>query len=413
MDLAINVGRAEAQHDESCPEIGPICQIRNEPPQQHHTTLWLTELWLLGEYGLAPNWAVQASLPLRIIGTRTTYTDLSGHPIQLDYSNIHHRNETLVGLGDAQLQLHRAGTLSNFHWGGRVGVSLPTGKTEPNPYRLGALGLPHEHIQLGTGTFDPLLALDLTWVCGSWSVSAFGTSQLPLYQGPKGYRAGARIIGGAVVADAFSSFTARVGAIAYHEFPERWDGLVPTEDGNQGRTDVFLGPGITLPFAQDWSLSIDLRGRIYGHAVNAQLSFPVLLGISVGRLFHLEQGREETSVPPPEQPIDFADIATHGEATPLIAAKDRWTVFDFWAPWCEACKEVDRQLRDFASRSQMAIRRINIVDFDSPIARQELEGVTVLPHIRLVDPTGQKAWEGSGSPQELMREIQSRVPDGQ
>jgi hypothetical protein len=64
----------------------------------------------------------------------------------------------------------------------------------------------------------------------------------------------------------------RLGTSGFHEFPERWNGVVPTDDGNQGRTDLYLGSGVTIPFAQDWSVSIDVRGRFYGHAVNAQLN---------------------------------------------------------------------------------------------------------------------------------------------
>jgi len=111
----------------------------------------VTEVRLLGEYGLTPNVALQGALPLRIIDTRTRYTDLAGNPIQLDYQNIHHRNETLVGLGDAQLLMHHSARLGSFRLGSRIGLNLPTGMVHENPYRLGDLGLPHEHIQLGTG----------------------------------------------------------------------------------------------------------------------------------------------------------------------------------------------------------------------------------------------------------------------
>jgi len=45
----------------------------------------------------------------------------------------------------------------------------------------------------------------------------------------------------------------------------------------------------------------------------------------------------------------------------------------------------------------VAVRRINIVDFESPIGRGELAGVSVLPHVRLTDPTGRLAWELTGT----------------
>src|SRR5262249_18710400 len=163
--------------------IGPICQVRAEPPQQHHTSVWLTDVRLLGEYGVIPHFAVQAIVPVRIVGTRTTYTDLLGNPITLDYPSIHHRNEDLVGLGDIHLFLHHSTRLTGgLLLGDRIGVSIPTGKVQPNPFTLGDLGLPHEHIQFGTGTVDPLVAIDLTKTFSGWSLAAFGQAQIPLYR---------------------------------------------------------------------------------------------------------------------------------------------------------------------------------------------------------------------------------------
>lgn len=398
-------------HDSECPEIGPICQVRDEPPQQHHTFLWLTEARLLGEYGLLPALALQGSLPFRLVSTTTRYTDLSGNPIQLDYENIHHRDETLVGIGDAQLLLHHGRWVGPLRLGVRGGLSLPTGKVQPNPFRLGDLGLPHEHLQFGTGTFDPVLAVDVSNDFGAWSISAFALAQAPLYQGREGYQAGARIFGGAVASSGLglSGPSFRVGLMGLHEFAERWDGVVPSDDGNQGRTDLYLGPGITFPFAQDWSVSVDLRARVWGHAVNAQLDLPFVVELGIGRLLHLEQGAhedEERGHDEHEPAGDVQDVVSHGEAVALAPVPGKLTVFDFWAPWCEACKPLDARLRALAaSDERVALRRVNVVDFDSPIAAQELPGVSALPYARIVAGDGRVVWQGSGSPEEIMRRV--------
>ncbi len=74
--------------------------------------------------------------------------------------NIHHRTETYRGLSDLMLlatydkqALFRAGDSLKIS----AGTTLPTGKTEENPFELGDKGREHLHIQFGTGTFDPLL----------------------------------------------------------------------------------------------------------------------------------------------------------------------------------------------------------------------------------------------------------------
>jgi thiol-disulfide isomerase/thioredoxin len=182
---------------------------------------------------------------------------------------------------------------------------------------------------------------------------------------------------------------------------------VPTDDGNQGRTDLYLGPGVTIPFAQDWSVSIDLRGRLYGHAVNAQLDLPVVLD-SIGRLFHLESGAHEDDVAASSSG-DVLDVVQHGEAAPLNAEPGKWTVFDFWASWCEPCKTLDADLRKLAATDPtIAVRRVNIVDFDSPIAIQELRGVSALPHVRIVGPDQVVRWEGTAPPEDVMEHVRQR-----
>src|SRR5262245_2451598 len=180
VDASFSVSRAKAEHESECPEIGPICAVRNEPPQRHETTLWITEMRLLVEYGLVSHLALQGVLPVRLIDTRTVFTDLQGNELDLDYQNIHHRDQTLVGFGDPQLLLHTGFGFAPLHIGGRAGVSIPIGKTEPDPYRLGAEGLPHQHLQFGTGTFDPLLGIDLALDFSSWSIASFGSAQIPI-----------------------------------------------------------------------------------------------------------------------------------------------------------------------------------------------------------------------------------------
>jgi thiol-disulfide isomerase/thioredoxin len=373
--------------------------------------LLATDIRLLGEYGLLPRLAIQAMLPVRIVGTTTTFSDLSGRTISLDYPSIHHRDETLLGLGDAQVLLHRSFKLSAVSIGGRAGVSIPLGTVHEDPYRLGQEGLPHEHIQFGTGTWDPVVSADASANLDVWTFGAFGALQAPLYEGSRGYRAGARSTAGIVVSRPLGPVSVRLAGQVLHERPERWHGRVPTEDGNQGRTDVYVAPGVTWNFSGDWSMSADVRVRAFSHVVNAQLDMPVVLELGIGRLVHLEQGSDEHEQSA-EPGADVLDVVQGGETAELGPVAGKWTVFDFWASWCEACKALDAQLRELAARRPgIAIRRVNIVDFDSPIGRRELPGVSQLPHVRLVGPDGAIVFEASGSPEELVQAIEARTKE--
>ena len=313
-----------------------------------------------------------------------------------------------------QLWAHHGWKLGELLVSERLGVSIPTGGVEPNPYRLGEEGLPHQHILFGTGTFDPLVAIDLAHDFGPWQLSAWAQAQIPLYRNKYGYQAGTRIIAGLLASSAFGTVASsfRLGLTVVQEFAERWDGVVPTTDGNQGRTDLFLGPGVTIPIGGEWSVSIDLRGRVWGQTVNAQLSLPLVVEISIGRLFHLERDRDEAH-PATSPTADVLDVVRAGEIAPLRPVSGKVTVFDFWASWCEACKPLDAALRDRAeTNARFALRRVNVVDLDSPIARRELPGVSVLPHIRIVGEDGRTLFEASGTPEQLLEAVDRYLPPG-
>ena len=71
----------------------------------------------------------------------------------------------------------------------RIGTTIPFGKTEEDPWKLGDAGLKHLHIQFGTGTFNPIAdihySLPLYKGVGA-SVSIRG--KFPFYENSKTYR---------------------------------------------------------------------------------------------------------------------------------------------------------------------------------------------------------------------------------
>jgi thiol-disulfide isomerase/thioredoxin len=98
--------------------------------------------------------------------------------------------------------------------------------------------------------------------------------------------------------------------------------------------------------------------------------------------------------PKNEYPLgtDLACLTGDGSAVgPLerLRAVGRYTVFDIYADWCAPCRLVDVQLRKIvATRKDVAIRKLNIVDFDTPLGR-ELD-LDALPHLVVFSPAGRR-----------------------
>ena len=112
----------------------------------------------------------------------------------------------------------------------------------------------------------------------------------------------------------------------------------------------------------------------------------------------------ELDFSPPHAPpagADVAEIAKEGEELRalephLVAGKV--TVFDFYAPWCPPCRKVDEHLfPQLAKRPDIAVRKINIGDWESATAQRWLSQVPELPHLIVFDKRGQKVRAISGA----------------
>src|SRR5690606_23026436 len=139
----------------------------------------LADTRLTVAYGIWRWLGAEVQIPFRVSHTSIEFRRLDGTPFSPDYLSIHHRDETLAGLADPWLLARADVELAGTALGARLGASLPVGRTEPNPFALGAMGQAHQHVQFGAGTVAPVAIVSAVRPLGArWSASAYGQAQL-------------------------------------------------------------------------------------------------------------------------------------------------------------------------------------------------------------------------------------------
>jgi thiol-disulfide isomerase/thioredoxin/copper chaperone CopZ len=102
-------------------------------------------------------------------------------------------------------------------------------------------------------------------------------------------------------------------------------------------------------------------------------------------------------LPHPDYPAgsDAVTLTRDGSkvgALDKLRVSGKYTVFDFYADWCGPCRTLDTRLREIvAQRPDVAVRRLNVVDFDSPLAREQGSRLGQLPYLVVFSPTGKRA----------------------
>lgn len=228
--------------------------------------------------GLGRGFGLEYVGSLRQITTRIRFENLDRLPTVVPNGDIHHRNETLVGPGDPWLMAVAGRRIGVWSAALRGGITIPLGKTVENPFALGRRGLLHQHIQFGTGTWDPLAGASLGRRFGEVMTSASALARLPVSENRHGYRAGRRVqVSAGADRRIRGPWRAQAGLDYGRETAETWSGRVE-EEGNLGRSDLLLSAGIARTFggrALILTAKVPLRTRSNGE----QIDYPVIVSL--------------------------------------------------------------------------------------------------------------------------------------
>jgi len=394
---------------------------RGEIDIVHDQDLVITEARLGVDVGLSRGFGASLVLPLRLSSTSIAYFDTDGMEVELTEPGIHHRNETVSGLGDPILLGSYGRAVSGWRLGGRAGFSIPIGRTEVDPFALGDQGLRHQHMQLGTGTINPIVSVEASRSWGLWRLGGFLFTQQVVYENSKGYQAGDRYAGGLALRRRLRDrWTLRGGVELQGETAERWNGTVHLDDGNRGRLDVMLAAGASWSASSRLTVDLGVKVPVVTHVVGGQLDMPAIAELGVTWSFggrseaadehdhddehehdhhheeeegHDHEGDEHQDDRHEDDHedahldttgLDVADLPEPERVDDILPVPGKITILDFWATWCEPCKVLEPALVDLvrANPDRVALRRIDVSDSEV----WDIE----LPYVRVFDASGRK-----------------------
>ena len=172
-------------------------KVIDVPLHRHNVKLNIFRVDIGLKYQLGSRWTLEANIPYETKIQEATIEEIDSvtsaeREAILHNRDNHHRDETYTGPTDPDVLLgyQTQGLLTkNDFLSGRIGTTIPFGKTEEDPWKLGDAGLKHLHIQFGTGTFNPIADLHYSLPLYK-GLGANGSirGKFPFYENSKAYR---------------------------------------------------------------------------------------------------------------------------------------------------------------------------------------------------------------------------------
>ncbi|MBM4390745.1 MAG: hypothetical protein FJ090_06450 [Deltaproteobacteria bacterium] len=247
-------------HVAACPEVAPEeCATTEIPEHLHDQDILWFRLDPTLSVGLGQGVVASAQLPFDFRAVSVEYLTLDGEPYDPPYGDIHHRPENITGLTDATVMVRLTRAPGRFLLTAGAGSTLPLGRTEDDPYAAGEAGEEHQHMQLGTGTFVPLVGVDAAYAAGRLGALAYASSRLSFYESGKGYRAPVSVSGGlGPTFRATTRITLLLTAEGSWESAEYWSGTPYA-----GRSAVGLAGGVVASLSETVVLQAQARGNVF------------------------------------------------------------------------------------------------------------------------------------------------------
>mgnify|MGYP000187935285 FL=1 len=223
-------------------------EVVDVPLHRHEVTVDIARIQFQLEYTFEEPWAIRWRLPIEQKSRTSAIGSIDpATPEQIEQMErnlqIHHPSQTLMGFGDMEMLLswhnHDMGKEGSL-FSAAAGTTIPLGRTEENPYLAGDSGEEHEHIQFGSGTFDPIIEMFYSLPIGEESsISAYAQGRFPGSRNDEGFRGSQSVQGGIGAITSLGDFgpgeqSFGVLGLLYQDLGRAtWDGLIDVNTGYQ------------------------------------------------------------------------------------------------------------------------------------------------------------------------------------
>lgn len=119
--------------------------------------------------------------------------------------------------------------------------------------------------------------------------------------------------------------------------------------------------------------------------LSKEIGYTVVIGADKGRYL------PDADFPPGS---DVRWLTHSGQRVDLVGnvVPGKVTVFDFYAKWCGPCREIDKTMAQILmANPKVALRKIDVVDWNSPVVKQHLVGIEGIPYLVIYGPSGKRA----------------------